>query len=126
MKLKDTIKTLVLEGKIEPETVAQELYKNTGMRFILEKEGQTLNGFINTYPREIDGKMYTLVDIFYYDEDGDIENSENKHDSNHKIKVVDIDDKKIDKINKSFKLANSKIANQLIKNLGENNEKKNK
>lgn len=125
MKLKNDIQTLVLEGKVESETVAQELFKKTGMRFMLEKEGQTLNGFINTYPREIDGKIYTLVDIFYYDESGDIEKSEEKRQLKHRIKGVEIDDKKIDKINKSFKLADPKIASKLINILGENNEKKN-
>lgn len=123
MKLKEKIQTLVLEGKVEPIEICHTLFKETGMRFILEEEGQVLNGFINTYPREIDGKMYTLVDIFYYDEDGDVKVSKKNHHINHKIASIDIDDKKIDKINKSFKVASKKIATKLINNLGENNEK---
>lgn len=125
MKLKEEIQTLVLEGKVESETVAQDLFKKTGMRFMLEAEGQTLNGFINTYPREIDGKMYTLVDIFYYDEDSDVDESTENNLVSHKIKSITLDNKKIDKINKCFTLASDEIKIKLINNLGENNEKKN-
>jgi len=121
MKLKKDVHTLVLEGKVESEEIAKKLYKETGLRFMLEKKGQIISGFINTYVREIEGKEYTLVDIFYYDDDIDFEGDEEKHITKYKIRKVDNKDIKTDKINKAFKLAKKEIAIKLIKNLGENN-----
>jgi len=117
-KLKQTI---VFEGRHDSSELAKQIYSETGIRFMLEKEGQEVNGFINTYIQIRDGQEFTVVDVFYYDENILIAKEENVLKHNLKTKLNDTNLNKVEKsLLKGKKIADKEVAIEIIKNLGQN------
>lgn len=124
MKLKKTINTMVLIGRVDIATVAHLIFDETGIRLILDEVGQEVNGSINGYYQNIEGNDYTLIDIFYYDEDGDILENEEERTKDHKIKRIFLTKKKtkniIDVVKSKFEFASQEISLLIINKLGNN------
>lgn len=124
MKTKKTVNTMVLVGRVEIATVAHLIFDETGIRLILDEVGQEVNGSINGYYQNVEGKDYTLIDIFYYDEDGDILESKKERTKDHKIKRIFLTKKKtkniINIVKSKFEFATEEISLLIIKKLGNN------
>ena len=122
MKLKKTINTMVLIGRINIEEIAHLIFDETGIRLILDEVGQEVNGSINGYHQNIEGKEYTLIDIFYYDEDEEIEENKQERTHDHKIRKIFLTKKKtkniINSIKSKFEFATEEISLLIIKKLG--------
>lgn len=124
MKTKKTVNTIVLVGRVDIATVAHLIFEETGIRLILDEVGQEVNGSINGYYQNVEGKDYTLIDIFYYDEDRDILENEEERIKEHKIKRIFLTKKKtnniIDIVKSKYEFADQDIGLLIIKRLGNN------
>ena len=120
--------TFFFEGRVELTDCAGEIYNKTGIRTILEVPGQIVNGFLNGYYKEIEGKEYTVVDLFVYEGTRDIIDRPEKHEVRHKLRgkiLKDTDRVKIkDVVYKKFGKEPSKGVKMILLGKVGNYEKK--
>jgi len=110
------INTYCFKGVVPISDCAEEIERQTGQKFIGNDKKEILNGYLNGYLSKTDGVKFTLIDVFVYEESGDVLDESKK--VKYQLRKGDIES--VEKVKFDNHNENAKI--KLLMKLGKYNE----